>query len=245
MTRMQNILATTAALVAIVVYVGMWIGYQQDWGWLHSVDWSLLNAAHDIGVKHPVWVWFWDDVSFVLGPITWRVLGIAAAVVALVMRKVRVALLLLVCLPLDGFVTMAAKSLVGRPRPVTALVHVPSTSFPSGHVFETTASVLALLIVVMSLMGRLMRRVAVVMAVLSVLMVGIARVALNVHHPSDVLAGCALGYLYVLVVSRVLRPSVQSARQPTAKNCCTGVSDSRSLSPGQPALDEPELGAAR
>ncbi|WP_454561133.1 phosphatase PAP2 family protein [Mycobacterium haemophilum] len=245
MTRPQNILAAAVALAAIMVYVVMWMGHQQDWGWLHGVDWSLLNATHDIGVKHPMWVRFWDDVSFALGPITWKVLGVVAAVVALVLRKVRAALLLLVCLPLSGFVTMAAKSLVGRPRPATALVHVSSTSFPSGHALEATASVLALLIIVVPLLSRSMRRVAVVVAALSVLMVGTARVALNVHHPSDVLAGCALGYLYVMVALWVFRPPMRSAQSIEPKSCCANASGRPSSPTGQPELTEPELDTAR
>ena len=92
-----------------------------------------------------MWVRFWDGVSFVLGPIPLRLLGTVAAVVALVQRKVRVALLLLACVPLNGLVTVAAKALADRPRPSTALVAAPSTSFPSGHALETTAALLALL----------------------------------------------------------------------------------------------------
>ncbi len=45
-------------------------------------------------------------------------------------------------------------------------------------------------------------------------LVGLARVALNVHHPSDVVAGWALGLLYFLLCMAVLhrwvpRPSAQ------------------------------------
>lgn len=246
MTRPQKILAAAVALAAIVVYLVMWVGHQQNWGWLHSVDWSLLNAAHDIGIKHPMWVRFWDDVSFALGPITWRVLGVAAVVIALVRRNVRAALLLVVCLPLGSFVTMAAKSLVGRPRPSTALVHVPSTSFPSGHALEATAGVLALLILVVPLLSRSLRRVVVVLGALSVLMVGTARVALNVHHPSDVLAGCALGYLYFMVALWVFRPSMKRNVQSKEPNSCCADAAGRPSSPTeQSELAEPELGTAR
>lgn len=67
MTRPQALLAVSLAFVATAVYAVMWVGHSQDWGWLHSFDWSLLNAAHDIGIKNPAWVRFWDGVSLILG----------------------------------------------------------------------------------------------------------------------------------------------------------------------------------
>jgi membrane-associated phospholipid phosphatase len=203
MTRRRT---TLGACAAIVVYAVMWVGYRQNWGWLHSVDWSLLNAAHSIAIEHPVWVRFWDVVSFVLGPVPLRVLGVVAAAVLLVQRKVRFALLLLACSSLSGWVTLAAKSLVNRPRPASELVTAVSTSFPSGHALETTAGVLALLTVLLPMMSRATTLVGILVAGLSLLMVGIARVALNVHYPSDVMAGWALGYLYFLVCLWVFRP---------------------------------------
>jgi membrane-associated phospholipid phosphatase len=194
-----------AALTATVVYAVMWVGYLQNWSWLHSLDWSLLNAAHDIAVKHPVWVRFWAAVSFVLGPVPLRVLGAVAAVAAVVRRNVRAALLLLACAPLNGFVTSAAKDLVNRPRPSTMLVATPSTSFPSGHALETTAALFALLTFLVPMLSRSMGRVAIAVTAVSLLLVGVARVALNVHYPSDVVAGWSLGYLYFLVCLLVFR----------------------------------------
>jgi membrane-associated phospholipid phosphatase len=50
-----------------------------------------------------------------------------------------------------------------------------------------------------------MRVPVAVVGVVTMLLVGLARVALNVHHPSDVVAGWALGLLYFLLCMAVLR----------------------------------------
>src|SRR6516162_1218457 len=206
MTRRRTALALSVAVVALVVYAVMWVGDCRGWGWLQRVDGSMLNAAHDIPGKHPGWVRFWDGVSIALGPVPLRLLGTVASLVALVQRKVRAALVLLACAPLSGLVTTAAKGLANRPRPSTMLVAAPSTSFPSGHALEATAAFLALLSFLLPMMSGRMGRVAIAVAALCVLLVGIARVALNVHYPSDVLAGWSLGYLYFLLCLLVFRP---------------------------------------
>lgn len=195
------------AAAAVVLYTVLWVGYRQDWAWLHTFDWWLLNPAHDIGIKHPSWVRFWYAVSFILGPVPIRVLGAVAAAVAFVKRKVRIGLLLLFCVTLNGLVTLATKGLADRPRPATALVHASSTSFPSGHALEAMAAMPAVLTVLLPVVQRrAMRVAAVVLAALSVITVGIARVALNVHHPSDVIAGWAMGYVYFLLCLWAFRP---------------------------------------
>ena len=218
MARPRTYLAVLVALAAAAVYAAMWVGYRQDWHWLHRFDWSLLNAAHDVGVKHPEWVRFWVGVSFALGPVPLRLLGMVATVAALVIRNVRAALVLLACAPLSGLVTVAAKALANRPRPSTMLVPESATSFPSGHALEATAALLAMVCFVLPMLNRLMARVLVAVTGLSLLAVGIARVALNVHYPSDVLAGWSLGYLYFLLCLLIFRPAVR----PTALNPCGG-----------------------
>jgi membrane-associated phospholipid phosphatase len=209
MSRCRTTPALLLAVVAAALYAVLWVGHTRHWGWLHDFDWSLLVPAHDIGIRSPAWVQFWDGVSFVLGPVPLRLLGLLAALVALARRTVRMALLLFFCAPLDGLVTVAAKGLAGRPRPMTALVAESSTSFPSGHALEATASLLALLAFLLPMIrSRPTRVAAIAVSALSVLMVGVARVALNVHHPSDVIAGWSLGYLYFLVCLFVFRPQI-------------------------------------
>ena len=242
MTRRRAALAVSVGLAAAVVYAVMWLGYLQNWSWLHRVDWSLLNAAHDIAVKHPVWVRFWAAVSFALGPVPLRVTDAVAAVAALVKRNVRAALLLSACGPLNGFATMAAKGLVNRPRPPTMLVAAPSTSFPSGHALEATTALLALLSVLLPLTRRWIGRVAIAVTALSLLLVGIARVALNVHYPSDVVAGWSLGYLYFLLCLMVFRPFPRGPAKRVLRRAFRW--SRRSDTTGAKDLLDPKVGAA-
>lgn len=105
-------MAAGIAALAAAVYALMWVGYRQHWAWLYRVDWSLLDGARALAIKHPSWLRFAESVSFVLGPGALAVLGISVTVLALVMRQLRAALVLvLACAPGNEFATAAAKAL--------------------------------------------------------------------------------------------------------------------------------------
>jgi undecaprenyl-diphosphatase len=73
------------------------------------------------------------------------------------------------------------------------------------------AGALGLCAVLLPLLGLAWRRVVAVSAVVVVLLVGAGRVILNVHNPSDVLAGWLLGYTWFLVCLPILGSRVTSA----------------------------------
>ncbi|MBS9535815.1 phosphatase PAP2 family protein [Mycobacterium sp. M1] len=191
---------------AIALYVSLWVGYVQGWGWLTTVDGAALDAGHRIGMKYPDWVPFWDGVSTVFEPTMFRVLAMLAAALTLFQRRLRAALFVLVTVEPVGLLTQAAKDLADRPRPVTAMAAATSSSFPSGHALGAIVGVAALLAVAWPLLHGRARLFALCAGALVVLSVGVARVALNVHHPSDVLAGWALGWLYFSVWAALLKP---------------------------------------
>ena len=85
-----------------------------------------------------------------------------------------------------------------RPRPTDALIEITSTAFPSGHAVGVMAAVLALLAVSSGLFSRPIWFVTIGIGVVVVIVVGVGRVLLVMHHPSDVVAGWALGYLWFL-----------------------------------------------
>ena len=87
------------------------------------------------------------------------------------------------------------KLIVQRLRPVleAPLAQPPGYSFPSGHALNITVAATVLLLLLWPLFSATGRVLAVVVAVLVVGAVGLDRIFLGVHYPSDVLAGYVLG----------------------------------------------------
>jgi undecaprenyl-diphosphatase len=206
MSPRKSWLIATAAL-AVAVYALMWIGYALQWNWLMAIDSSGLDATHRYGVAHPGWVTAWDVFCTVLGPTVFRLLTLVVIIFSLVRRNLRVALFLVISVELSGLITEIAKYAANRPRPATALVSAPSTAFPSGHALGVMVGVLALLTVGLPVMRRPLRAWLVALGALTVVAIGIGRVVLNVHHPTDVLAGWALGYAYFVACLLMVPPS--------------------------------------
>jgi membrane-associated phospholipid phosphatase len=204
-------------VLAVVVYLAMWIGWTSSWSWVTEPDAVALDAAHRVAVEHHGWVVGWNVLCSVFSPLTFRVVTLALIVRALFRRRntspgrsaparrPRVALFLFLSVELSAVVTEIAKYLADRPRPATALVHALGTSFPSGHALGSMVAVLALWVVYGPRLRRDLWPWAVAAAVLIVVLVGVGRVALNVHHPSDIVAGWALGYVYFVACLPALR----------------------------------------
>ncbi|WP_447727970.1 phosphatase PAP2 family protein [Sphingomonas koreensis] len=101
-----------------------------------------------------------------------------------------------------GSVAVAvSKNLVGRERPalVDHLVEVGSASFPSGHAANSAIIYLTIaLISIQVIPHRAARWFLFGATALLVTAIGISRVYLGVHWPSDVLAGWSFGLLWAL-----------------------------------------------
>ena len=193
-------------MLAAALYVAMWIGWTSPWNWVADVDSRTLATAYRLAAEHPAWVGTWDAICTLFSPFVFRVVAVGMVVHAFIRRKRRTAVFLLLAVELSGPLTVLAKWVGDRPRPDTALVAASSTSFPSGHAVGVMASVLAFAVVLAPYVRADLRRVLVVAGAVVVVAVGVGRVALNVHHASDVVAGWALGYLWVLVCLPVIRP---------------------------------------
>ena len=203
-TRARWLIVT--AVAAAVVYAALWIGYAMQWAWLAEVDAAGLAGPYRYGSAHPGWVTAWDVFCTVLGPFAFRLLALVLIVVALVRRRRRIAWYLVLTIELSAVTTEVAKFLADRPRPSTALVHAMSTSFPSGHALGVMVSVLALSALARPTLRPELRAGWAVAGALVIVAIGVGRVVLNVHHPSDVVAGWALGYVWFVAVFLLYPP---------------------------------------
>ena len=206
MTQRKRWLVGVAAF-ALALYALLWLGFERQWSWVDGVDGFLLDRLHAYGIAHPGWVTFWDVFCTVLGPTVFRLVALVVIVVALARRNLRVALFLVISVELGGLITEAAKAAAHRPRPGEALVSASSSSFPSGHALGVMVGVLAFLTLVLPVVRRPLGVWLIVVGTLVVVAIGAGRVVLNVHHPSDVLAGWAMGYLWFVVCLLLVPPA--------------------------------------
>lgn len=114
----------------------------------------------------------------------------------------------LVSLLAAGAVAALVKVLVARDRPPVALRLVTETepSFPSGHSTDSAALFVAIGIVVAAVLLRrpIARALSVAAGFVAAALVGVSRLVLGVHWPTDVLAGWALGTVVAVATTTMV-----------------------------------------
>lgn len=168
----------------------------------HAILYGLREAADPSNPLGPRWLQTAAADVTALGSITDLTLIVAIVAGAFAaMRRFREAAILIAA-PLSGMlVSQLVKHLVGRERPPMALhaVEVMNPSFPSGHAMLSAVVYLTLAALLARFSERRrLKAYAVCAGALLTLLVGMSRVYLGVHWPSDVLAGWSLGAAWAL-----------------------------------------------
>lgn len=200
--RATGVLALCSVLLLVLVVA--------EWRPLLTVDGDLADTSHRWAVDQPglthvfriLTDWVWD-------PWAMRLLAAVAAVWLVWRRNARwTAVWLVATCALGTLVQQVLKSAVGRERPVwpDPVDSAHFAAYPSGHALTATV-VCGLLLWLLHHYGagRALWRTALVLAVLSVVGVGLTRIWLGVHWPSDVLGGWLLGAMLVTLAVLVHR----------------------------------------
>jgi undecaprenyl-diphosphatase len=126
----------------------------------------------------------------------------------LLVRKSSTALFLVIAIASGAAIMSLLKDTFDRPRPMLVPhgSYVASASFPSGHSMVSMVTYLTLAVLLGTLVERRRVRVYILLvAITLVIIIGVSRVYLGVHWPSDVLAGWTGGAVWALLAWQVAR----------------------------------------
>lgn len=136
-------------------------------------------------------------------------------------KKYRAAMLILLASVTGQVMSSLLKYLFDRPRPdvVPHLTEVSTTSFPSGHSMMSAVVYLTVAAVGGQFIANKATRIyLLILAGILTILIGLSRIFLGVHYPSDVLAGWTAGLAWAtlwLMISRWLqiRGQVEQANE--------------------------------
>ncbi|HEX8744782.1 MAG TPA: phosphatase PAP2 family protein [Thermoleophilaceae bacterium] len=210
--KLRNIpaVAWPAALVALVVLLGLAVEAGAD---IVSFDHAANQTVHD-HAREPVTGWAF--VITALGS-TYVLIGVAlAAALGLALRgRWRSGLTLIVAYMVTDLTVAVVKLIVERPRPDANLTEAGGFSFPSGHSAMSMA-VYGCLAFALARACRGFPRVACALGGAAIVVaIGLSRIYLGVHYPSDVFAGWITGAT-IFVGTWLIAPRVVRLREPTA-----------------------------
>lgn len=176
--------------------------------------WFFLGVLQDIVAKDPLVIlnirlhntvplfrtpgmtWFMLALTQFGSTTVLSLLCVGFAVLALGRQQQRLGATFMLALAGTGLVSITLKALVGYARPIDAIISVGEASFPSGHMLSGTVvyGLLAALLLG-SQVRRGVRALGMTLLLLLIVGIGLSRLYLGVHWPSDLLGSLALAFM--------------------------------------------------
>lgn len=194
-------------LLAALVVVGLGLLVKNAWPPLVSFDRTVDEAVHTWALHNPWAV----DVSRVLETMGrfWVCFWVTLATTAvlLILRRWWQALTLVLLALLAPWVANLLKPVFARPRPVWThpLGSEVSFAYPSGHACAGIAVYAACAVAIGSLLrSRNWGAIVATAGILLGLAIGLSRLVLGVHWPSDVVGGWAVALAFAGILGALL-----------------------------------------
>jgi len=230
LARQEALVLVTAFFIVLAVYGFIELATEMREGEMRDFDeWFLRLLRRDIDPAIPIGpAWLppmMMDITALGGVTILALVTLIAAGYLVLMHRYGATALVIVASLGGGLLSEVLKRGFGRARPVVVphLIVVQSLSFPSGHSMAAAVIYLTL----GALLARFAARRRIRIYVLGIsfgltFLVGITRVYLGVHYPTDVLAGWAAGLAWALVcwlVARYLqyRGAVEQPGKPSPR----------------------------
>ena len=179
-------------------------------GWLVTGPYKQYPASFDATVRYamrqiqsPMWTSLFLIVTKLGSTVYLTIVGCAAGIVFIILRWFGPLLLLIITMAGQAALNRGCKYVFPRPRP-QALINYPaieSLSFPSGH---AVASLCLYFVIAWSITTHLENpavKVAIwICTVILVFLIGMSRVYIGVHYPTDVVGGFLAGLIWTAAI---------------------------------------------
>lgn len=104
-----------------------------------------------------------------------------------------------------GIITYVSKLLATRPRPLEALIKIPSSySFPSGHTLTSLVFYGLLFYLISFKSDKITKILAFSISLLLISLIAISRIYLGVHYFTDVLGGFIIGIPCLMMIINII-----------------------------------------
>ena len=177
-------------VAALVLWGVGWLVTGTYRGWISPFDSSIRGAIRQM--QSPMWATLLLTVTKLGSTIYLIIVGCVAGIVLIVLRWFKPLVLLIAVMAGQAALHHGFKWLVARPRP-SALINykdVESFSYPSGHAVAGLCLYATIAWFVSAGVESPASKAGVwIFAALLIFLIGLSRVYIGIHYPSDVLAG--------------------------------------------------------
>ena len=209
--ELRILLSAVAVLAMVWIFAALASEVRE--GETRQFDEWVLNALRQDGdkgqLKGPRWLtWGAQDITALGSPTVLGLTVLAVTGYLFLQGLYRNGLFIFVASTGGWVLNWILKEVFARARPdvVPHLREVMSSSFPSGHALTSAAIYLTLGTLLMRIAeGRLTKYYCIAIAMFVTFLVGVSRVFLGVHYPSDVVAGWLIGMSWALLCWAVER----------------------------------------
>ena len=202
-----------------------------------ALDPAISERFRDLGDAHPTliaWVRIATDVAATIPFLT---AGVLLTLFLAVRRERRSAIFAAVITAAVPTLWSLMHLWLLHPRPENGFVTVPGNGFPSGHTSNATAAALLAFYLLSPRLSRRATTILMLAATLFALLVGLSRLTLLAHWPTEVLGGWLLGLAVVPLAAHFLtpRPPADPSPTPTTSSAPTSTTGPTSTSVGPAA----------
>ncbi|MEV6236551.1 phosphatase PAP2 family protein [Lentzea sp. NPDC051838] len=183
---------------------------------VHPAEARLAETAHRFGTANPGWVSGMRTLTRAGDHWVGLICGGGTAIALLCTRDWGRATAVGLATAAPN-VAIVLRRVIERERPAGRLVDSTDNSFPSGHVTTATSSALVLGVALWPHLGTNGRRALVATGATTVAVVGVSRLSLAAHWPTDVLGGVLLASGSALLAGAATHPWWRALTPATEK----------------------------